>query len=219
MNETRNETVIGVFDDRASARRAVDELRRMGFREDQIGAAHRADGTDLGTPPFDEPPRDASKWEEGAATGVAAGLGIGALWALGIAVGLLPGLGPVVAGGILGSLLASAAGGAAIGGIVGALVGLGLPENEARYYESEFLRGRTLVTVRGADRADQARDVLRRHGAYDIHSGRPTAPAAAGSRQVMTGCCGGGACEPNTSVRSPSHSEAGLAQQPTGTRR
>ena len=36
-------TIVGVFDDRLQADRAVDELRRAGFRDDQIGVAMRYD--------------------------------------------------------------------------------------------------------------------------------------------------------------------------------
>jgi len=52
------------------------------------------------------------------------------------------------AGGTLAAILASAAGGAAAAGIAGALVGLGIPEDEAKHYDSEFQAGRTIVTVK-----------------------------------------------------------------------
>jgi hypothetical protein len=55
---------------------------------------------------------------------------------------------PAIAGGILATVLASAAGGAAVGGALGALIGFGIPAEEARYYENEFLAGRALVTVK-----------------------------------------------------------------------
>jgi hypothetical protein len=158
-------TVVGVFENRQQAQRAVDELRRAGFREDQIGVlardseATRAATTQQGT-----------KWEEGAIAGAAVGAGVGGLWALGIAAGVLPVLGPVIAGGILTSVLASAAGGAVAGGIVGALIGLGIPEEEARYYEGEFKAGRTLVTVKADDRFDEAWTILSSHGAYNIET-------------------------------------------------
>jgi len=40
-------------------------------------------------------------------------------------------------------------------------------EGAARRYESELSAGRVLVTVRAGGRADEAADVLRRHGARD----------------------------------------------------
>ena len=36
-------TVVGVFEDRQQADRAIDELRKAGFRDDQIGVAMRYD--------------------------------------------------------------------------------------------------------------------------------------------------------------------------------
>src|SRR4051794_15918185 len=43
MNQQRT-TVVGVFDSREPAERAVDELQRAGFRQDQIGFAMRGGG-------------------------------------------------------------------------------------------------------------------------------------------------------------------------------
>jgi len=65
----------------------------------------------------------------------------------------------------------NAASGAAIAGLAGALIGLGIPEEEAHYYEGEFKAGRTLVTVRAPGRYEEAHDILRRFGAYD-HANR-----------------------------------------------
>jgi len=185
MTVVNHATVVGVFHDRRSAQQAVEELRRVGFREDQIGVVAR-DNIVMGATAA---PAETSKWEEGAATGVAAGAGVGALWALGIAAGLLPPIGPIIAGGLLASVLASAAGGAAAGGILGALIGLGIPEEEARYYEAEFHSGRTLVTVQATGRYEEAREILRRFGGHDINTARaaeaavtpPTSPAPAPS--------------------------------------
>lgn len=163
-------TAVGVFHDQAEARQAVAELVQAGFGEDQVGVVAREEKAVVGA----TAPGEKSKWEEGAATGVVAGAGVGVLWALGIAAHVLPGIGPVVGGGIIGSLIASAAGTAAAAGILGALIGLGIPEEEARYYEQEFKSGRTLVTVRAPGRYEEARDILRRHGAYDM-ANRPAA--------------------------------------------
>jgi uncharacterized protein (TIGR02271 family) len=76
----------------------------------------------------------------------------------------------VVAGGILATVLGGAAVGAAAGGILGALIGLGVPEEEAHFYESEFNEGRIIVTVKAGNRFNEARDVLYRHGAYDVEN-------------------------------------------------
>jgi len=169
MATTQRSTVVGVFEDRNQARRAVEELKRLGFRDDQIGVvSHDTEGED-GTATTD---KTSSHPGQGAAIGAAAGAGVGALWALGIAAGILPGIGPVIAGGILASLITSAAGGAAVGGIAGALIGLGVPAEDANYYEEEFKGGRTIVTVQAESRVNEVESILRRFGAYN-RSNRP----------------------------------------------
>lgn len=160
---TQRTTAIGVFNTHADAQKAVNELRRSGFSETEIGVASR-DG---------KPVKDASaatdkgsKIAVGATAGAATGAGVGALWGLGIVAGLLPAIGPVIAGGTLAALLASGAIGAAAAGLTGALVGLGIPEHEAAHYESEFQAGRTIVTVKApSNRYAQAMDILSRSGA------------------------------------------------------
>ncbi len=174
-------TVVGVFADRTQAQQCVNDLRKAGFREDQIGVAAR----DMDSATSRGSEEKGSYVGTGAATGAATGAGAGALWALGIAAGVLPAIGPAVAGGLLASILASAAGAAAVGGFVGALVGLGIPEEEARYYEGEFKAGRTIVTVRADNRYDEAQTILRRYGAYDIHN-RGTATTASHATATST---------------------------------
>jgi hypothetical protein len=170
MATNNHATIVGAFVDRESARGAVNELRRLGFTEGQIGMISRDPGTMPVTGETATGTAEGSKWEEGAATGIAAGAGFGALWALGIAAGVLPAIGPIIAGGLLASVLASAAGGAVVGGVVGALIGLGVPEEEARYYEGELAAGRTIVTVRAPGRYEEAEEVMRRYGGYDVRS-------------------------------------------------
>jgi uncharacterized protein (TIGR02271 family) len=87
-----------------------------------------------------------------------------------VAAGLIPGVGPIIGAGILAATLGGAAAGAAAGGMLGALTGLGVPEDEAEYYEGEFKSGRTLLTVKADGRAQEATSILRRFGAYDIDS-------------------------------------------------
>jgi hypothetical protein len=149
---------------------------RRGFREEQIGVAGR-DGFQTGAPRKSRSSRSGQKVADGAVTGVAAGAGVGALWALGIAAGVVPVIGPVIAGGLLASVLASAAGGAAVAGLVGALVGAGVPEEEARYYEGQLKAGRTLVTVKAGGRVGEVRALFRRFGGCDLRSGDKTTAA------------------------------------------
>ncbi len=114
---TDRDTVVAVFHSHAEAQQAVCELKDAGFTDKQIGiAAKDRDGS------YQEQTGETMAGE-GATAGAVGGLGIGALWGLGIVAGVLPAIGPVIAGGALAAIAASAAGTAAAGGLIGALVG------------------------------------------------------------------------------------------------
>ena len=161
---TTSNTIVGVFESPAAAQRAVNELRRAGIPDSQIGVvSHSKDGADVVND-------GNTKATEGAATGLAAGAGVGALWGLAILSGLLPGIGPAIAGGTMGVLLSSAAAGAAAAGVGGALIGMGIPDDDAKYYENEFRSGRTIVTVHGGTNAARAQAILDSAGGYNRSS-------------------------------------------------
>jgi len=162
--QTRS-TIVGVFEDRYQADKAVSDLQQAGFRQDQIGVAMRHTEGATGTSTADDVDSEAGS---GAMTGALAGLGLGALTGLGVLAGVVPVVGPAIAAGTLGVILSNAAAGAGIAGLVGALIGAGIPEDEAKYYHEEFESGRTIVTVTAANRADEAMAIMRRHGAYDM---------------------------------------------------
>jgi len=65
-------------------------------------------------------------------------------------------------------------------GILDALTSLGFQQDQANYYNSEFMAGRTVVTVNAGNRQQEAYDILMRNGAYDYSSRRGQA-ATAGS--------------------------------------
>jgi len=186
MDTTNKTAVVGVFDNQEDAQRAVQELKRMGFRDDQIGVAQR-DTSSTGSNEGGE-----TYASTGALAGVATGAGVGALWGLGIAAGMLPAIGPVIAGGTLAAILASAATGAAAAGIVGALVGMGIPEEEAKYYESELHSGRTVVTVTAGSRYNEARMVLDRFHGYDMQSRESSRTSGSATGAATTGATSGG---------------------------
>jgi hypothetical protein len=167
-------TAIGVFHNRDRAREAIHALKNAGFVDNQIGLITRDGGPvreteHSGLP--DDPTH--SRWEEGTGIGAAAGATTGLGLGLAVAAGLIPAIGPVIAGGTLMALIASAGAGATVGTVLGGLIGLGIPEDDAAYYDEEFRSGRTLVTVQAGDRMAEAVDILRRYGAVE----RPT-PAA-----------------------------------------
>jgi hypothetical protein len=162
MTASTCSTTVGVFDTRAAAEQAVADLRAAGYRDDQIGLVARDDrGTvtrvDSGGNTYAG---------EGGAIGVAAGTAGGALVGAGVMAGVIPVVGPVLAIGTLGTILLNAVGGAAIGGLAGSLVGLGIPEEDAAFYQDEVKAGRYVVTV-DCGYGDDARDVISRHGGYN----------------------------------------------------
>jgi uncharacterized protein (TIGR02271 family) len=176
MEMAERTTAIGVFDDRAEAQRAIDQLKRAGFTDSEIGVTARdadAEGSARGSG------QGETHAAEGAVAGVTAGAGVGALWGLGILAGVLPAIGPAIAGGTLAVLLSSAAAGAATAGLAGALIGAGIPEDEANYYEGEFRAGRVVVTVQAGGRFSEAQSILERAGGYDMSMRRERAAGSA----------------------------------------
>lgn len=159
-SETGRNTLVCVFDSRDQVERAIDELERLGFREDQIGFVMRGEHEPVSAAHTVETGKGAG---EGAVEGAVAGGVLGGILGAAAAL-LLPGIGPVVAGGVLATALGGAAVGAAAGGILGALTSMGVPEEEARFYESEFQAGRAILTVHAGERWQEAADVLNRYG-------------------------------------------------------
>jgi uncharacterized protein (TIGR02271 family) len=183
MMANQRSTAVGVFEDRRQADQAVSELQNAGFRPDQIGVAMRhvdESGETSATSDATE-----SHAGTGAMTGALAGLGLGALAGLGVLSGVIPVVGPAIAAGTLGVILSNAAAGAGIAGLAGALIGAGVPEEEAKYYHSEFEAGRTIVTVKADGRYDEAMAIMRRHGAHDMTS-RGSVGAAASTAAHTT---------------------------------
>lgn len=160
----KHDAVVGVFESKDRAERAVEELKSAGFAESDIGMVYRnEDGKTVKTGAADE-----TYAEEGAVAGAAAGAGVAGLVSLGMTFGVIPVVGPILAVGPLAAALISAAGGAVAAGLAGALIGWGIPEEDAAYYEGEVSAGRFLVTVSDpGEKAAEARKVLHRHSGFD----------------------------------------------------
>ena len=118
MEMPERSTVVGVFTEPGLADRAIDELERAGFRDDQISLSRHED-TDSN-------------------------------------VGIV---------GRITSLLSELKG--SDRSIVKRLVSMGVPEDEARYYQGELELGRSIVTVEAGDRREDALEILRSNGGYD----------------------------------------------------
>ncbi len=160
--------VVGVFPNRGVAEQAVVGLKEAGFDPSRIGFMMRtteetwqaADAVGV-----NEVGADVST---GAVTGGVLGGALGAILA---ATGtfVIPGIGPFISAGILATAIA----GGAAGAIVGGLVGLGIPHEEAEYYNRRMQEGAALVMVDAAGRESEARQILLRHGAEDTWSTAP----------------------------------------------
>lgn len=143
-------TVTGVFTSPEQADRAAEELRRAGLRAEEIGVIRGpAETTDAGC-----------KSPGGVTVGTGTGMGLLAGASLGGLAGAVPGM----------------AVGAAVGGLIGTFIDLGVPEDAACFYQGEAQAGRAVVLVRTAARANDAADLLRRHGGQEVRiSGASTA--------------------------------------------
>jgi hypothetical protein len=168
MTTTDTQAVVGVFTDRRHAEGAMDALRHALFSEHDIGfLSPTGSGTAEDTPTA----RVEHKAEEGAVKGAVAGGTVGAIaGGAAVAVGLIPGIGQVIAGGLLLGVLGGAAAGAALGTYLGPFIGMRqVNDSLAHHIERELVGGRTVVTVRGGDRAIRAMEILRDHGAASVH--------------------------------------------------
>jgi outer membrane lipoprotein SlyB len=160
-------TVFGFTDNVAEAEDLVDELRAAGFDRANVSvlfpdtrATHEVTY------------ENSTKAPEGTVAGVGTGgiLGGALGWLTGIGALAIPGLGPFIAAGPIIAALSGAAVGAAVGGIAGGLVGLGIPEYEAKRYETKVKEGKILVSVATQTPAEceTARRIFAHAGAGDV---------------------------------------------------
>lgn len=180
----QNTAVFGIYRDREGVERAIDILRRAGFRNTDISVLF----------PENEGTKDFAL-EKGtkAPEGTAAGAGTGAVlggtlgWLVGIGALAIPGLGPFLAAGPIVGALAGVGAGGVVGGLVGALIGLGMPEYEAKRYEGQIRRGGILMSVHcdKSDWVNRAKDVLKETGAEDIASAGEASADFAKSEKPM----------------------------------
>src|ERR1700730_258814 len=166
---SKNTAVFGIYKNRNSAEKAVDNLISAGFPSGDVSVLL----PDIQSSK-DMAHEKNSKAPEGATAGVAAGGAAGGT--LGLLVGIgglaIPGLGPFIAAGPIVAALAGLGVGGAVGGMVGALAGMGIPEYEAKLYEGHVKEGGVLLSVH-CDRSEEvsrAKDILPHSGAIDIAS-------------------------------------------------
>jgi len=170
-----DQAVLCIAKSEGQADQIVADLQSEGFSDNDISVLF----------PDKQGSRDfahekGTKMPEGAVTGAAAGGALGGTLGLLAGIGSLaiPGLGPFIAAGPIMAALGGAAAGATAGGLTGALVGLGIPEYEAKQYESKIQGGNILISVH-TDESDEPRrvkEIFTRHHADDI--------AAAGEKRA-----------------------------------
>src|SRR5688572_5706183 len=172
------ETIVGIFDSRADAEKAVSTLQGAGIpyenltllapgvSEERIAEVHTTEGEQPGM-------GKALGATVGGALGVAGGAQLGAA----AASFFIPGVGPVIAAGLLGAAIlgiGGAASGAAAGEAMEENLAHGLPRDELFVYEDALRRGRSVVIgfAEDGDVADRGREALAFAGAESIDAAR-----------------------------------------------
>jgi len=160
-------SVFGLVNNEAQASRIIEDLRVANFSNNDISVLLPDKGS---TREFAH--SKGTKAPEGATTGAGTGGVLGGVlgWLVGIGALAIPGLGPFIAAGPIMAALGGAAVGGAAGGLIGALIGMGIPEYEAKRYESRLREGRILIAVHSenSDETKRAKEILERDGAQDI---------------------------------------------------
>jgi hypothetical protein len=163
-------TVIGVFNDPANARMAIDRLEDSALEIDDVSVVERNRSEydpnyDYSTAEYRYTEYNTEELGDETAGGLVLGglLGgtLGTLAGLGALV--IPGIGPIVAAGPLVGALVGGTAGAVTGTLAGALIeAFEVPEQHAELYSSRLQRGDTLVAVHVApEDAPRVRDLLR----------------------------------------------------------
>ncbi len=174
-----SEAVFCIVPTEEQAGTIVDALKLAGFHSRDISAL---------LPDINGSQNVAYKNDTKAAEGVSTGGSTGAIlggalgWLTGIGALSIPGLGPFIAAGPILAMLSGAAIGGGVGGLVGGLIGWGIPEYEAKRYETNLRSGNILLSVhvKNGEEAKRVESIFKDLGAYDV---RRTAevPTTAGS--------------------------------------
>ena len=158
-------TVVGFFDTREHAERAVEDLARAGFMRENISVVTGDARNEAETPNIGPLHGTGGDTEAGrdAAIGGMAGL------LAGVVAASLPGIGPLLAVGPLAAAIGGLSIGAAAGGLIGWLMDRGVSEEEAQYYEEGLRRGGVVVSLDAPEEAaGNASDILKHAGAVDV---------------------------------------------------
>ncbi len=163
----QHKAVFGLFNERSTLEKAIRDLKDHEFFASDISVLMSSTGE---TKQFAL--ENSTKAPEASMISAISGAALGGTlgWLAGVGMLAIPGVGPLVAAGPIMAALAGTTLGGAFGGVAGALVGLGIPEYEAKRFESSINQGGILISVRVTDNTAEAlaKDILNRCGATDI---------------------------------------------------
>lgn len=164
-----NKVVFGIYQNRGSAERAIEEFKTAGFRTSDLSVL-----LPEGSMSDDFAHVKQTKAPEGATAGAGTGMVLGGTlgWLVGAGALALTGLAPLIAAGPIVAALAGAGVGGAVGTLTGGLIGLGIPEYEAKRYENYVKDGGILLSVHcdDGDWVKRAQELMERTGAKDVSS-------------------------------------------------
>lgn len=156
-------TVVGLFDDRGQAEKAVDEIKNAGIRQGKISIVGKEDR--LRGSQENRNNMSGGKMTTGATTGGTLG-GLAGLLA-GAGTLAIPGVGPILAAGPIAAGLT----GVAAGGVAGGLVDMGIPKERGEHYEKELKNGSLLAAVEAdGTKVEEVASFMRNNGARDVES-------------------------------------------------
>ncbi len=165
-------TVAGLFRNESDAEQAINALKTAGYEASEIGVVAQNRGTSKAMAADNNVTDAGTAAGAGAVEGTVVGGALAALIATGTIL-TLPILGPIA---LAGSALAWTAAGAGIGaatgaiagGLLGSLTDSGVPEDEARFYQTEVGQGGILLTVHSNKNESQTRQILSTAGAVSF---------------------------------------------------
>ena len=163
------QTVVGLFDDRDDAQRAVKDFLDNDFPSDRISIITSDPNGEFVNHKVDS--EGGTHAAEGFLTGAVSGAILGGAFGALVGAGVLffPPLGLIAAGPVA-AAIAGAGVGALGAGLLGALVGLGIPEEHANTYAEAIRRGSCLVSLEVND-VDlfRANEIMKKRGAVDVY--------------------------------------------------
>lgn len=172
-------TVVGIFNSFADAKRAAAMLRSLGISDKSISvlSPHTAETEIEANIPTSETEQPGMGSAVGGTVGGALDVAGGMHAGMVMATALVPGVGPVIALGLIGAALFGA-GGAMAGALAGDSIedsmAAGVPRDELYLYEDALRKGRSVV-IAVADHeevAERARTELKLAGAESIDAAR-----------------------------------------------